>query len=607
MCAAETDTGTELTPSAYRRLRRATETFRAELVVRLAGEVGLRPAEIARVRPDDVVTYDRDGTDHYFLAVPDGDGGTDRRAYLPPDVEHDLRQFARANDIDDEERLVAVSPRRVQMLVAETGERAADRTGDERFRSVSSRTLRQFFARRLLAEEGVDPHVVATVGGWGSVERLERLLPELDREDVAAAFERTSLVEGVGEAGVADGATVGTRFDAAFERIRAAADALSTASTRDGIERQACDRLVDGDPYAVAWIGRRRGDSMGVTTEAGTDAAELDSISPEDGAVGEVLSTDGVRTTDDVQSDSDFAAWRDHADAAGYRGAAVVPVGNGESVDTVLGVGTTAPVTDRERTLLSYLGRRLGQAITVVEQRRLLLADTVVELTFESGDPDSFFARLSSEHDCTVTLDGVVPGEEGALVYFVTLSDAGAEQVLSWATDRAAVDDARLVRDYGDESLLELVVSGGDVATTLVDHGATVGELDATSGTERVVGQVSAETDVRRLVTAVTDAFPDTKLVTKRERDRPAETPTAFRASLRDSLTEKQSAVLQAAFHAGYFEWPRGSTAEELADAIGITSPTLHNHLRRAQQKLLTAFFTDDQRPGDHESPWAED
>jgi len=34
-----------------------------------------------------------------------------------------------------------------------------------------------------------------------------------------------------------------------------------------------------------------------------------------------------------------------------------------------------------------------------------------------------------------------------------------------------------------------------------------------------------------------------------------------------------------------------GSTAEELADSIGVSSPTLHNHLRKAQQKLLTAYF----------------
>jgi len=52
--------------------------------------------------------------------------------------------------------------------------------------------------------------------------------------------------------------------------------------------------------------------------------------------------------------------------------------------------------------------------------------------------------------------------------------------------------------------------------------------------------------------------------------------------------------VLQAAYHSGYFEWPRGTTAEELADSLSVSAPTLHNHLRKAQQKLLTAFFADE-------------
>ncbi|MFD1527544.1 hypothetical protein ACFR9S_14760, partial [Halolamina salina] len=49
-----------LTPAAYDRLRRATRTHREELVVRLAGEAGLRPVEQARLRPGDV--FEHDGT-----------------------------------------------------------------------------------------------------------------------------------------------------------------------------------------------------------------------------------------------------------------------------------------------------------------------------------------------------------------------------------------------------------------------------------------------------------------------------------------------------------------------------------------------------------------
>jgi predicted DNA binding protein len=72
------------------------------------------------------------------------------------------------------------------------------------------------------------------------------------------------------------------------------------------------------------------------------------------------------------------------------------------------------------------------------------------------------------------------------------------------------------------------------------------------------------------------------------------QTPTGFRESIDEKLTEKQQSVLRAAYHAGYFEWPRGSTAEELAESMDISSPTLHNHLRRAQQKLLGVAFDDE-------------
>ena len=52
--------------------------------------------------------------------------------------------------------------------------------------------------------------------------------------------------------------------------------------------------------------------------------------------------------------------------------------------------------------------------------------------------------------------------------------------------------------------------------------------------------------------------------------------------------------ALRAAYFAGYYEWPRRSTAEEIADSMGVSSPTLHNHLRKAQQKLLVAFLDEE-------------
>lgn len=596
------DDRTALSAASYRRLRRATETHREELVLRLAGEVGLTPAEVTRVRPGDVTTDERDGVDHHFLAVPDPEGVVERHAYLPPDVEHDLRQYARTADLAADDRLVDVSTRRVQMLVSEVADRAADRNDAAQLRAVSTRTLRAFFARQLLGDEGVDPRVVAAVGGWSRLASLDPYVdPDaVDRDAVAAAFAGTDRAPappgGVPETG-------GSRFDDAFDAVQAVTDVLADAATREDVETAVCAALADSDAYAAAWVARPVADSVEVSASGG-EPLELDGNDPE--PVATVLETREPRVVEGARAAPGFEALQEHADAAGYEAAAVVPLSDGDTQRGVLGVGAAVgEFGERERALLVDLGRHVGQAIALAEQRRLLLADTVVEVAFEA-DEASLFARAAAEHGCSFAFEGVVPGEDRSLVFFVTLDGATPDAVLSWAGEREAVVDSRLVRDHGDDALLELVLSGGDLATELAAHGATVRDLSANASGERVVAEVPPEADVRALADDLAADFPGLELASKRERERSGQSATAFRASLHESLTDKQAAVLRAAFHAGYFEWPRGSTAEELADAIGVTSPTLHNHLRRAQQKLLSEFVDDDAAGRVADSPWPD-
>jgi hypothetical protein len=52
--------------------------------------------------------------------------------------------------------------------------------------------------------------------------------------------------------------------------------------------------------------------------------------------------------------------------------------------------------------------------------------------------------------------------------------------------------------------------------------------------------------------------------------------------------------VLRTGYLAGYFDWPRRSTAEEVADTMDISSATLHGHVRKSLRELLDVFFTDD-------------
>ncbi|MCG1004974.1 MULTISPECIES: helix-turn-helix domain-containing protein [Halobacterium] len=53
-------------------------------------------------------------------------------------------------------------------------------------------------------------------------------------------------------------------------------------------------------------------------------------------------------------------------------------------------------------------------------------------------------------------------------------------------------------------------------------------------------------------------------------------------------LTDRQYEVIEHAIEAGYFEWPREITSEELAADMEITRSTMLEHLRKAESKLLT-------------------
>ncbi|MEF8773524.1 MAG: helix-turn-helix domain-containing protein [Halobacteriales archaeon] len=52
-------------------------------------------------------------------------------------------------------------------------------------------------------------------------------------------------------------------------------------------------------------------------------------------------------------------------------------------------------------------------------------------------------------------------------------------------------------------------------------------------------------------------------------------------------LSDRQHEVVTTALESGYFEWPRETDAEALAERLGVTHATALEHLRKAERKLL--------------------
>jgi integrase len=185
-----------MTDTELEELRRHAATHRDDLIIQLGGYVGLRAFEIPQIEPRHVRRTE-DG-EHYRLRVSEGkdtsgNGGKPRNAYLPQDVESDIHRYANAEDIDPHQPLVELSERGVRDVVKRTVERAAEATGDDDYRYVSSHDLRRRFAQRLLVEKQVNPRVVMQVGGWDSFQAIEPYLNAPTPDVVNDAFEEAGL------------------------------------------------------------------------------------------------------------------------------------------------------------------------------------------------------------------------------------------------------------------------------------------------------------------------------------------------------------------------------------------------------------------------------
>lgn len=185
-----------MTDTELEQLERVAASQRDYLVIRLGGRVGLRAFEVPQICPKHAKRTE-DG-EHYRLRVPEGkdttgNGGKPRNAYLPKEVEGDIHRFQNAEDTGRHEPLVDLTERGIRDVVKRTAERAAEETGDEDYRHVSSHDLRRRFAQRLLVDKRVNPRVVMQVGGWDSFQAIQPYLNAPTPSVVNEAFEEVGL------------------------------------------------------------------------------------------------------------------------------------------------------------------------------------------------------------------------------------------------------------------------------------------------------------------------------------------------------------------------------------------------------------------------------
>ena len=381
---------------------------------------------------------------------------------------------------------------------------------------------------------------------------------------------------------------------------REIAKALQDTQTREEIESAVCTHLTESDLYRAVWTGVR-GSATTVTPSAaaGIDTVARDRISPGEHR----LATDAI-DTGEVQVAEDIADVSSQTEAgsarplvADHSAVAAVPLTTGETTYGVLMVYAPADATVgcRESDILADLGRLIALSVQRVHSQQSLLAATNVELEFLTPAADDVFVDISAALDCSFTLERRVPTSTGDCLHYVRVSGGDTDRVCQALTETPSVGSCTVVETAAESRapLLEVALDGISASPldTLADYGGVVTSAVAADGDLRFAAEMAPDVSVRAVVEAVRETAPGTELRSKQYVDQPVSTATDFQTRIRDRLTPKQAAALKTAYARGYYDWPRKSSAEELAETLDISAPSLHYRLRKAHDAVIGALF----------------
>ncbi len=386
-----------------------------------------------------------------------------------------------------------------------------------------------------------------------------------------------------------------------FEIVR---ELVGTRSL-ETIRRTVCNRLAASSLYLFAWIGEpdASGDRIVPQVCAGVDDDYLERVvittdesDTGRGPGGRAFNSGEVQVSQDIRSDPSFEPWRDIAVDRGVRSAAAIPLVSGDTVYGILAVYADRPLgfTEREQQTLQILGETVGFAINAVRTHQLLFAGRVIELEFHARDPTGFVVSAADEFSGPVSLKGYVDAGEELWLCYVSVPADDVERLREAVRERPTVQASRLVGTNGDDRIVALTTQS-PLLDTVARLGGRVTSMTAEDGREQFVAEVPQAVDISEFVERVQTAFPQIRLAAKRCRERPIERTAWLSKDFPVDLTDRQRQALETAYRAGYFEWPRESTADEVAELLDISRPTLHAHLRKAEAELLSVFFGEDQ------------
>ncbi|AFK21013.1 response regulator (plasmid) [Haloferax mediterranei ATCC 33500] len=392
-----------------------------------------------------------------------------------------------------------------------------------------------------------------------------------------------------------------TRLNWINKIIREIDQVLIQASSREEIEEAVCEKLHESGGFPFAWIGEQDPVTGSINPRAwvteGSDYLDQVSFGIDESIEPTVqtMKSGTVTVVPNIAESLRSEPWRQKALNSGYQSVISLPL---EYQDVRYGVLTVyanqqSAFDELVKDVLKELGCTVAHTINAIQRKRGTMSNEVTEIKLVVHEPDSVLNRIARKADTQVEFEAIIPqsGNKSRVLFNVTTDSI--EDILSFADESVSVESITHVRQNGDKHLFEATVTGSIIAEPLINYGAFPQEITADQSAIHIVIELPRFADVREIVELLENNYGETELLSRRDRERSRKTTQEFSTSLEEQLTERQYEVLRTAYESGFFEEPRDTTGQEVANLIGISQSTFNHHLRGAERKLFTSLFGD--------------
>ncbi|MCU4924923.1 helix-turn-helix domain-containing protein [Halobacteria archaeon AArc-dxtr1] len=393
------------------------------------------------------------------------------------------------------------------------------------------------------------------------------------------------------------------RHDAATARLAVVGqgvDGLLAASTQAEVEAELAASLGALTGVTLAWTGSIDLSTGTITPRSVVgDEAYLESTSITVDAAeptGQAVREEATVTIPDLGAEGAAGTWSSVAREHGLRSALSVPLLH-ESVlyGTVTAyAGETNAFDTADKRACELLAAVGAYALATLDVRDALAADVATEIeALVANDADPLTA-VAVELDAAVRIEATAPRRDGGATIFCVVEGIGADALddaITGASD--IVGGVESIEARGGGTTGQIVVTTGErtIADALTDHGGRLRHVSPGAGGVRLTFDLPRDGNIRAVLSGLEPTFGTFDPRVRRRRELGEMPPQSGQATPENTLTESQRQTLAAAYHAGYFEWPRERTGEEVASLLGVSQPTFNRHFRAAERNLFAELF----------------